>query len=112
MPKTTKATPQSVSAPIYKAIADAKEKTSLKGKKISHTEMLKIAKAMDKALDDGFKKLGPSDLFDQLPYAAGFGVMQSIEKKDFVSNRDFVKLWNKAVDIASEAPDIGNYLPD
>lgn len=109
MPRVT---PQTVSAPIYKAITDAKKAESLHGKKISTTEARKIAKAMDKALDDGFKKLGPEDLFEQLPYAAGFGVMQSISKKDFVNARDFNKLWAKAVDIASAAPDIGNYLPD
>ena len=108
----SKVTPQSISAPIYKAIADAKGKKTLGGKKISHSEMVKIAKAMDKALDVGFKKLSPDDLFTELPYAAGFGVMQSIKSGDFVSQRDFNKLWNKAVDIAAAAPDIGNYLPD
>jgi hypothetical protein len=67
---------------------------------------------MDAALDAGFKKLSPEDTFTQLPYAAGFGVMQTIKKGEFVKQADFTKLWNKAVDIASAAPDIGNYLPD
>lgn len=103
---------KSVSAPIYKALADAKKANSIKGKKISHTEAIRISKAMDKALDDGLKRLSPNDVFLKLPYAAGFGVMQSISKKDFANSRDFRKLWDKAADIAATAPDIGNYIPD
>ena len=102
---------QSVSAPIYTAIAAAKEAKSPAGKKVSHGEYLKISRAMDKALDDGFKHLSPQDTFEELPYAAGFGVMQSIKRSDFVKRADFTRLWNKAVDIASAAPDIGNYIP-
>lgn len=107
-----KATPQSVSARIYKAITAAENPRSVKGKKISHTETQKIERAMDRALDEGFKKLDPDALFMELPYAAGFGVMQTIQSSDFANQRDFRHLWNKAVDIAAAAPDIGNYLPD
>ena len=112
MPSIKKPTVASVSKPVFDALAAAKAKTSIKGAKISHTEMLTIAKAMDKAVGDGIKKLSPDDAFDQMPYAVGFRMMQSIGKNDFVSNRDFTKLWNAAVDIASAAPDIGNYIPD
>jgi sialic acid synthase SpsE len=107
-----KPTVQSVSKPVFDALARAKDKASLKGAKISHTEMLTIAKAMDKAIGDGMKKLSPEDEFNEMPYAVGMAMMQQIKKGDFVSNRDFTKLWNAAVDIASEAPDIGNYAPD
>jgi hypothetical protein len=107
-----KATVQSLSQPVFDALAKAKGAKSIQGAKISHTEMLTIAKAMDKAIGDGLKKLSPEDSFTQMPYAVGMRMMQSIKKDDFVSNKDFTKLWNAAVDIASEAPDIGNYTPD
>jgi hypothetical protein len=107
-----KPTVASVSQPVFDALAKAKDPKSLQGKKISHTEMLTLAKAMDKAVGDGLKKLSPDDAFSQMPYAVGMRMMQSITKGDFVSNRDFTKLWNAAVDIASEAPDIANYAPD
>jgi hypothetical protein len=102
----------SVAKPVFKALEAAKAPSSLQGKKISRSETTAIAKAMDKALDVGFKKLSPEDLFQELPYAVGFAMMQNIKKSDFVNPKDFSRLWNKAVDIASAAPDIGNYLPD
>lgn len=101
-----KATVASVSKPVFDALAKAKDKKSLQGAKISHTEMLKIAKAMDKAVGDGIKKLSPEDAFDGIPASVGLGMMQSISKKDFVNPRDFQKLWNAAVDIASESDNV------
>jgi hypothetical protein len=107
-----KPTVASVSQPVFDALAKAKDAKSLGGAKISHTEMLTIAKAMDKAVGDGIKKLSPQDSFNEMPYAVGMRMMQSIKKEDFVSNKDFTRLWNAAVDIASAAPDIGNYAPE
>lgn len=102
-------TPQQVAAPIYAAIRAARDPGSIKGAKISATETRTISKAMDKALSDGFDKLTLEETFEELPYAAGFGVMQEINQKEFARRQDFRSLWNKAVDIASAAPDIGNY---
>jgi hypothetical protein len=96
---------------VLKQVTDPK---SADGAKISSTEAKKLSKAIDDAVEKSTtaKGLTPEDRIEEIPGRIGFGMMESMKPDEFVSRKDYQKLWNKNVDLADSLPDIGNYIPD
>jgi hypothetical protein len=109
---------QQIVKPVFDAIDQAKAPTGgEKGVKISHREALTIdratttaARRANRALAE--KRISPDDAFMEVPARMGMGMMQSLQAKDFVSKRDFNKLWDLAVDFVSADPNAVQALVD
>jgi hypothetical protein len=90
---------------IVKPVEDALNAAKPKGhsdKKISHQESLAIGRAVTEATREANRaakegRITDDDAFATVPSRVGLKLLESLKQEEFVSNRDFNRLYDRAV---------------